>query len=166
MQNPLLIFSMALDDTPVVNVGRLFLVDLDKGIQDKHKWQCTSGVGAWQGNKSWSHPRGGVIPPTYKLNSNPGFYQVSTIPVFQDLGGINTNTYRITPESVVTTDDVERSEFLIHAARYDDLSRIASLGCIVLPESEFRGNNDCFEETYKRECSHLKTVRLLVLYTF
>lgn len=166
INNPLLIFTMGLDDTPEVNVGRLFLVDQDEGTRDKWKWQCTSGVGAWQGNKDWNHVGGGVIPPTYKLNPNIGFYQVSTKARFQNLSGIETNTYLITPESVHTTDGVNRSELLIHRARYDELSRIASLGCIVLPASEFSGNAECFEETFARECQGHETVRLLVLYTF
>ena len=166
MKNPLLIFAMALDDTPQVNVGRLFLIDLDNGLQDKHKWMCTSGVGTWQGNKDWNKVGGGVIPPTYKLNPNPGFYQVSTHPVFQDLGGIRGNTYMINPNDITTTDGVHRSEIILHMARYDDIRQIASLGCIALPESEFRGGSDSFEETYARECGHLPSVRMLVLYTF
>ena len=166
MQNPLLIFSMTLDETPQVNVGRLFLVDLDKGLSDKHRWQCTSGVGAWQGNKDWNHPGGGVIPPTYKLNPNPGFYKVSTKAKYQDLSGIGTNTYEIRPVQLTTSDGAKRSEGLIHMSRYDDRNRLASLMCIVISESEFRGKPECFEETFKRECSHLSEVKLLVLYTF
>lgn len=166
MQNPLLIFAMALDETPQVNVGRLFLVDTDKGLSDQHKWQCTSGVSTWQGNKDWNKVGGGTIPPTYKLSPNPGFYKVSTKPIYQGLNGIDTNTYEIRPISVKTSDGTSRGEFLIHAARFDELSRIASLGCIVMPDWEFRGKPECFEETFKRECSHLSEVKLLVLYTF
>lgn len=166
INNPLLIFSMALDDTPQVNVGRLFLLDLDRGLSDVNRWQCTSGLGDWQGNKDWNHPGGGVIPPTYKTNPNPGFYKVSTNPVYQDLNGIGTNTYEIRPVELTTTEGVSRSEGLIHMSRYDDRSRLASLMCIVIPESEFRGSSNCFEETFKRECSHLDEVKLLVLYTF
>lgn len=166
INKPLLIFTMGLDDTPEVNVGRLFLVDLDKGVRDENKWQCTSGVGAWQGNKDWNKVGGGVIPPTYKLNPNIGFYLVSTKPRFQNLSGIETNTYEISPESVHTSEGVNRSELLIHKARYDELSRIASLGCIVLPASEFSGRSDTFEETFARECGQYESVKLLVLYTF
>ena len=166
MNNPLLIFAMALDDTPQVNVGRLFLVDWEKGLSDRHRWQCTSGVGGWQGNKDWNKPQGGVLPPTYKLSPNPGFYQVCTKPRHQDLGGIKGNTYEIRPISLTTTDGARRSEGLIHMSRFDDRNRLASLMCVVIPESEFRGSSDAFEETFKRECGHLPDVKLLVLYTF
>jgi hypothetical protein len=166
MKNPLLIFAMGLDETPQINVGRLFLVDLDTGIQDEHKWQCTSGVGSWQGNRDWNKVGGGVIPPTYKLNPNPGFYRLATKPRWQNLSGIEGNTYLITPTKVKTVDGVTRSEIILHKSRHDEVNRIASMGCIVLPEDEFRGSSVAFEETFKRECSHLESVKLLVLYTF
>lgn len=166
MKNPLLIFAMALDETPQVNVGRLFLVDWDTGLSDRHRWQCTSGVGSWQGNKDWNKPQGGCIPPTYKLKPNPGFYNVSTKPRYQDLGGIQGNTYEIRPVQLTTLDGANRSEGLIHMSRYSDRTRLASLMCVVIPEPEFRGSAEAFEETFKRECGHLDEVRLLVLYTF
>lgn len=166
MKNPLLIFAMGLDETPQVNVGRVFLLDLEEGLSDKHRWQATSGIGPWQGNKDWNHPGGGVLPPTYKLNPNPKFYRVATKPIYQDLGGIGTNTYEIRPVQLLTTDKARRSEGLIHMSRHSDRSRLASLMCIVIPEPEFRGSSEAFEETFKRECGHLQEVRLLVLYTF
>jgi hypothetical protein len=159
IKNPLLFFSMQLDDTPNLNHGRLFLMDPErKGIVGR--WIATSGVGQDQGIGEWSKQRGGVIPPNYHLQGVP-IYQVSTNPIWQSLDGINTNTYLIEPVTVTTTDGVKRSELLIHKSRHSNPVS-ASLGCIVLPQAEFTS----FEAAYKEECSHLTQVPLLVGYTY
>lgn len=159
MNNPLLFFSMQLDSTPQLNIGRLFLMDLDKG-GITNWWMATSGIGDWQDRGDWSHQGGGVIPPTYKLKGC-NFYRVSTKPVWQSLGGIDTNTYAISPVAVVTQDGVERSELLIHRSRYSS-PQSGSLGCIVLKDSEFKD----FEKVFATTCGQLESVRLLVGYTF
>lgn len=157
-KNPLLMFCMELDNTPALNHGRLFLLDLDTGFIGR--WVATSGLGQWQDQGHWSKQRGGVIPPNYKLKSVP-FYKAATKPVRQNLSGLETNTYLIEPIAVQTIDGVQRSELLIHKSRYA-LPLSGSLGCIVLPEGEFSD----FEKTYQRECGHLDRVKLLVGYTF
>lgn len=157
-QNPLLFFSMQLDGSPALNMGRLFLIDQAAGIVGR--WIATSGVGGWQNVGNWSHQGGGCIPPNYKLKDVP-FYKVSTNPVWQSLGGIDTNTYEIDPMTVSTDDGVERGELLIHRSRFAS-PMSGSLGCIVLPDSEFSD----FETTYKKECSHLEQIPLLVGYTY
>ncbi len=159
IQKPLLFFSMQLDSTPNLNHGRLFLIDPDKqGIVGR--WIATSGVGQWQGIGDWSKQGGGVIPPNYHLQGVP-IYQVSTKARWQSLGGIDTNTYEIHPITVKTKQGVNRSELLIHESRYA-LPMSGSLGCIVLPEPEFKD----FEQAYKKECSHVERVSLLVGYTY
>ena len=160
IENPILQFTMQLDNTPALNMGRLFLVDPDKrGIVGR--WVATSGLGNYQNVNGWSRQGGGVIPPTYQLSSDVDFYMVSTKAVWQDLSGLQTNTYRISPELVTTKDGTQRSELLIHHSRFSR-PMSGSLGCIVLPEDEFSD----FEKTYKDECGHLSQVKLLVGYTY
>lgn len=159
VKNPLLFFSMQLDATPQLNIGRLFLIDLDKGGHIG-RWMATSGLGNYQDQGDWSKQGGGVIPPNYKLK-NTNFYRVSTKPVWQSLNGIDTNTYEIRPTNVTTTDGVERSELLIHRSRFS-APQSGSLGCIVMKDSEFED----FEKTFKASCSQVEEVRLLVGYTF
>lgn len=160
IENPLLMFTMQLDNTPALNMGRLFLIDSkNRGIVGR--WVASSGLGNFQSEGGWSKQGGGVIPPTYKLSGNVTFYSVATKPVWQDLNGIETNTYKISPEMVTTSDGTQRSELLIHKSRFA-APMSGSLGCIVLPESEFAD----FEKIYQAECGTLGQVRLLVGYTF
>lgn len=159
VKNPLLFFSMQLDDTPQLNIGRLFLIDLDKGGYIG-RWMATSGLGNHQDQGDWSKQGGGVIPPNYKLQGC-NFYRVATKPRWQDLNGIRTNTYEVRPVAVTTTDGVVRSELLIHRSRFS-APQSGSLGCIVLKDTEFED----FEKVFKASCSQLEEVRLLVGYTF
>lgn len=150
---------MQLDNTPNLNHGRLFLIDTEKrGIVGR--WVATSGLGNDQNIGGWATQGGGVIPPNYKLRDVP-IYKVSTQAIFQNMNGLETNTYLISPLTVTTTEGVSRSELLIHKSRYAE-PMSGSLGCIVLPEYEFKD----FENTYKAECGHLHEVQLLVGYTF
>ena len=160
IESPLLFFTMELDETPKLNMGRLFLIDTsDRGIVGR--WVASSGLGDYQGTTGWAKQGGGVIPPTYKLAKPVSFYSVATRPVWQDLNGIQTNTYKISPEVVTTTEGVQRSELLIHRSRFAH-PMSGSLGCIVLPDTEFSN----FEKVYKNECGHLEQIPLLVGYTF
>ena len=159
VKNPLLFFCMELDNTPQLNIGRLFLMDLDQG-GIVGRWMATSGLGDYQGEGDWSKQGGGVIPPNYRLKGT-NFYRVATGPRWQNLNGIQGNTYEIRPVSVTTTDGVQRSELLIHRSRYS-APQSGSLGCIVLKDSEFSD----FEKVFKASCSQLEEVRLLVGYTF
>lgn len=150
---------MQLDNTPNLNHGRLFLIEPDeRGIVGR--WIATSGLGDFQDVGEWSKQAKGCIPPNYKLKGVP-LYSVSTKSKFQNLNGLETNTYEISPVNVTTVEGVPRSQFLIHKSRHA-LPISGSLGCIVLPEYEFK----TFEPTFKVECSHLKQVNLLVGYTY
>lgn len=157
INDPLLFFSMQLDNSPSLNMGRLFLIDRSTGIIGR--WIATSGLGDYQGVGGWCHQGGGCIPPNYKLQNVP-FYKVRTEPIWQSLNGINTNTYEINPVTVSTDDGVDRGELLIHRSRFAE-PMSGSLGCVVMPESEFED----FEKTYSG-CSHLDQVPLLVGYTY
>jgi hypothetical protein len=158
--NPLLHFVMQLDNTPALNMGRLFLIDPDqRGMVGR--WVATSGLGNYQGVGGWSRQGGGCIPPTYQLSGNLSFYSVSTVSIWQDMNGLQSNTYKISPELVTTREGTQRSELLIHHSRFSH-PMSGSLGCIVLPEDEFSD----FEKCFKSECGHLSQVKLLVGYTY
>lgn len=155
--NQMLFFSMELDSTPKLNMGRLFLLNAGGFIG---RWVATSGLGNYQGIGGWSRQGGGCIPPNYKLKSVP-FYKCSTKPRWQNLNGLQTNTYEIEPITVTTSDGINRGELLIHKSRFAS-PMSGSLGCIVLPEEEFRD----FEKTYAKHCGHLTQIPLLVGYTY
>ncbi len=159
IKNPLLFFSMALDETPQLNIGRLFLLDYEsEGIVGR--WVCSSGLGDYQDSLGYEKQGGGCIPPPYQT-SNVIFYWVHTKPIWQDLGGIKGNTYLIDPNEVRLKGGQTRSELLIHRSRFS-APQSGSLGCIVLPDQEFTD----FEKTFAEECSHLERVRMLVGYVF
>jgi hypothetical protein len=152
----LLFFTMALDETSELNRGRLFLVDETKGIVAR--WVATSSTADKQGVKDWN-VRGGVIPATYELSSPLPFYSVTVNPVdLKHVKGIDGNGYPITPFEVKTIDGGTRSDLLIHK----DANVPGSMGCIVLPESEFTD----FEEVFQKHCQGQNTVKLLVGYTY
>jgi hypothetical protein len=154
---PFLFFSMQLDASPQLNMGRLFLIDEKLGFIGR--WIATSGLGDYQDVGEWSKQGGGCIPPNYRLKGVP-FYKVHTKPIYQSLGGINSNTYYIDPITVQTDDGIDRGELLIHKSRFA-LPMSGSLGCVVLPDSEFSD----FEKTFFK-CSKFETVPLLVGYVF
>ncbi len=157
LKQPLLFFAMQLDETPELNRGRLFLCDYEQGIIGR--WIATSGLGNHQGARDWSKQGGGVIPPTYELSKPLAFYTVATKPVdLRNVKGVEGNGYPITPFAVTTKDGIERSDLLIHR----DANVPGSLGCLVLPESEFAD----FEKVFKEQCSSVDSVKLLVGYTY
>lgn len=159
LENPMLFFSMALDETPQLNIGRLFLIDYEKeGIVGR--WMASSGLGDYQNSVGYEKQSGGCIPPPYQT-TNVKFYWVHTKPVWQSLNGIDTNTYYIDPEVVRLKNGGTRSELLIHRSRFSS-PQSGSLGCIVLPEQEFSD----FETTFAVECGHVDRVRMLVGYVF
>ncbi|MFN6537925.1 MAG: hypothetical protein RM021_016340 [Nostoc sp. EkiNYC01] len=156
LKQPFLFFTMQLDETSELNRGRLFLCDYEQGIIGR--WVATSALGAKQGVKDWS-VSGGVLPPTYELNNPLAFYAVATKPVdLRHVKGVEGNGYPITPFAVTTKDGIERSDLLIHK----DANQPGSLGCVVLPESEFAD----FEKAFKQRCSQIESVKLLVGYTY
>ena len=152
-------FSMELDDTPKLNIGRLFLIDCQIPII-ANWWQATSGLGEQQGIGEFNKQRGGCIPPNYQLEKNKP-YQMKVKPRWQDLNGIKSSTYDLFPKAVKTKEGVQRSELLIHRTR-SSMPISGSLGCIVLPENEFKD----FEKTIEMKCSHLEYIPVLVGYTF
>ena len=152
----LLFFTMALDETSELNRGRLFLVDETEGIVGR--WVATSSTVDKQGVKDWN-VRGGVIPPTYELSSPLPFYFVTVNPVdLRNVKGVEGNGYAITPFEVTTIGGGTRSDLLIHK----DANVPGSMGCIVLPESEFTD----FEKAFQKYCQGQNTVKLLVGYTY
>lgn len=152
----LLFFTMPLDETSQLNKGRLFLVDETKGILGR--WVATSSTGDKQGVKDWN-VRGGVIPATYELNPSLPFYSVAVNPVdLKHVKGVEGNGYPISPFEVKTVDGETRSDLLIHK----DANVPGSMGCIVLPESEFVD----FEKVFQKHCEGQNTVKLLVGYTY
>lgn len=159
IDKPMLFFCMELDDTPKLNIGRLFLIDRQIPIISNW-WQATSGLGDMQGIGEFNKQRGGSIPPNYKLERNVP-YQMKTKPRWQDLNGIKGNTFDLLPLAITTKEGVKRSELLVHKSRYATPIS-GSLGCIVLPEKEFSD----FEKTIEMKCGHLDYIPLLVGYTF
>ncbi len=159
IKSPLLFFSMALDNTPQLNIGRLFLIDYEsEGIIGR--WMCTSGLGDHQHQEGYETQGGGCIPPNYQT-TNVKLYWVHTRPVWQDLNGLKTNTYAIDPNEVRLRDGRKRSELLIHRSRFS-APQSGSLGCIVLPDTEFQD----FERDFAEECGYLERVRMVVGYVF
>ncbi|BAZ11867.1 hypothetical protein NIES4071_36930 [Calothrix sp. NIES-4071] len=152
----LLFFTMPLDETSPLNKGRLFLVDETKGIVGR--WVATSSTADKQGINDWN-VRGGVIPATYQLNPPLPFYSVAVNPVdLKHVKGVEGNGYPITPFEVKTVDGGTRSDLLIHK----DANVPGSMGCIVLPESEFVD----FEKVFQENCEGQSAVKLLVGYTY
>lgn len=155
-----LFFAMQLDSTPQLNRGRIFLIDDSRGIIGR--WIATSGVGSFQAAGDWSKQGGGVIPPLYEVESPPAFYKVATEPTdLRHKKGIEGNGYAISPFEIITKTKggaVKRSDLLIHK----DANAPGSLGCIVLPPSEFED----FEKVFTREAKGLTEVKLSVGYTY
>lgn len=148
---------MPLDNTPQLNRGRLVLYDYDGG--HINRWVATSGVGAWQKIGGWSKQGGGVIPATYQCNPTFDNYWVDVNPVdLSHVKGVEGNGYCITPFAVRTKESVKRSNLLIHR----DANDPGSLGCIVLPDDEFRD----FEATFQKELIGHKRIKLWVQYDF
>lgn len=154
----ILVFAMELDDTPELNKGRLALIDLESlGIVGR--WVATSGVGSKQGVGDWSKQRGGVIPATYQCNPSFSNYWVQVEPIdLSHVKGVEGWAYPITPFEVCTKEGVKRSDLLIHL----DANVPGSLGCIVLPKSEYED----FREVFEAECQGMEKVKLFVIYTF
>jgi lysozyme family protein len=157
LKNPLLFFSMALDESPSLNKGRLFLIDQELGIVGR--WVATSGLGAYQGAGDYSKQGGGCIPPTYNLSEPIPFYKVAAAPVdLRHIKGVEGNGYAITPFMVTTADGVERGDLLIHL----DANMPGTLGCIgIIGESEFAD----FEAVFNARCPSGE-IKLLVGYTY
>ncbi len=156
LSEPLLIFSMQLDNTSALNSGRLALIDRTLGMIGR--WVATSGLGAWQKIGGYNKQGGGCIPPTYELSPLLPFYYVDSEPTdLSHVKGVEGNGYIISPYSVTTRAGVTRSDLLIHK----DANVPGSMGCIVLPEGDEW--ND-FEKVFTRQCSG--KVPLTVVYTF
>jgi len=129
---------MQLDSTPQLNRGRLFLYDFEKGHLGR--WVATSGLGMCQKVGDWSKQRGGVAPAPYQCNPTFPNYWVDVSPVdLRHVKGVEGNGYPMTPFAVKTKEGVTRSDLLIHR----DANTPSSLGCIVLPDGEFKD----FEQT-------------------
>lgn len=157
LTHPFLMFSMHLDEMPLLNWGRLFLIDYEKGMLGR--WQATSGLGAYQRMGDWSKQGGGVLPAPYNLKSPIPNYWVQVEPVdLSHVKGIQGNGYPIAPFSVITKDGVERSDVLIHA----DENAPGTLGCIGILKAEWGE----FEKVFAKHCTGIDRVRLYVGYTY
>lgn len=154
---PFLFFSMQLDETPLLNRGRVFLCDQEKGMIGR--WQATSGLGAYQDIGDWSKQGGGVIPAPYNLANPIPFYWVQVEPVnLSHVLGIQGNGYPIAPFSVKTKEGVERSDLLIHS----DENAPGTLGCVGIWRSDWAD----FEKSFNNNCNGIDRVRLFVGYTY
>lgn len=154
LQQPILFFSMALDDSPSLNHGRLSLWDYELGYI--HRWIATSGTGTYQRVGSWSKQRGGVCPPNSKTNPKVKWYQV--IPKLYH-GTIVKEGFLIKPNEIKTPDGVTRSEIMLH----EDGGNNGSYGCWVIQEGvEWQHCRD----TLIHCCGHLQYVRGGVEYTW
>ena len=152
-----LIFSMPLDNTPELNQGRLCLRDWEKG--DLGRWVATSGLGQYQKIGGWSKQGGGVCPAAYQCNPTFANHWVDTSPVdLSNTKGVEGLAFPITPFSVTTKDGVERSDLLIHK----DANVPGSMGCIVLPPSEF----DDFTTQFMKLATGYDQVKLWIQYDF
>jgi hypothetical protein len=157
LENPFLIFSMQLDNTPQLNQGRLVLYDWEQG--HINRWVATSGLGMHQRIGGWSKQGGGVCPATYQCNPTFANYWVQVEPLnLSHIKGVEGNGYPMTPFAVRTKEGVTRSDLLIHR----DANVPGSMGCIVLPDDEFSD----FEETIARELIGHEKIKLWIQYDF
>jgi hypothetical protein len=157
LEQPFLVFSMPLDNTPALNRGRLVLWDGEKGHIGR--WVATSGLGAWQKIGGWSKQGGGVIPAPYQCNPSFPHYWVQVEPIdLSHVKGVGGDAYPITPFAVRTKEGVERSDLLIHL----DANVPGSMGCIVMADGEFED----FCQTIARELVGHDKIKLFVQYDF
>lgn len=157
LKYPFLIFSMPLDNTSELNKGRLCLRDYDKG--DLGRWVATSGLGMYQQIGGWSKQGGGVCPAAYQCDPPFANYWVDVNPTdLSSTKGVEGNGYPITPFEVTTKDGVKRSDLLIHK----DANVPGSMGCIVLPPSEFKD----FEIQFPKLCNGHTKVKLWIQYDY
>jgi hypothetical protein len=157
LKQPFLIFSMPLDNTPELNIGRLVLYDWEKG--QIGRWMATSGLGMYQKIGGWSKQGGGVCPAAYQCNPTFANHWVQVAPIdLSNVKGVEGDAYPITPFSVRTKEGVERSDLLIHR----DANVPGSMGCIVLEGDEF----DDFCTVFNRELIGHEKVKLWIQYDF
>jgi hypothetical protein len=157
LEQPFLVFSMQLDNTPELNRGRLVLWDFNKG--QIGRWVATSGLGQYQKIGGWSKQGGGVIPAPYQCNPSFANYWVQVTPIdLSHVKGVEGDAYPITPFEVRTKDGVERSDLLIHR----DANVPGSMGCIVMSDAEFED----FCKTIAREPIGHEKIKLFVQYDF
>jgi hypothetical protein len=154
---PFLIFSMQLDNTPQLNQGRLVLYDFDNGCLGR--WVATSGLGQYQKIGGWSKQGGGVCPATYQCNPTFSNYWVQTAVLdLRHVRGVEGDGYPLTPFAVKTKEGVQRSDLLIHK----DANVPGSMGCIVLPDDEFAD----FQKTFELQTLGHEQVKLWIQYDF
>jgi hypothetical protein len=154
---PFLIFSMPLDETPDLNRGRLVLYDYELGYLGR--WVATSGLGQYQRIGGWSRQGGGVCPAPYQCNPSFPSYFVDVKAVdLSHVKGVEGNAFAITPFEVTTKEGVSRSDLLVHR----DANVPGSMGCIVMPDKEFYD----FERTFPKLCAGQEKVKLWVQYDF
>lgn len=153
LNDPILMFSMLVDNTSLLNQGRLSLWSYEKG----HIWQwiCTSGIGQYQRIGGWSKQRGGVCPPNAKTTPKIGWYKLKP-KIYH--GTIVSEGFLITPNEITTTDGVMRSEIMLHEDKGND----GSYGCLVLPKEEYIHARDTILHT----STHLDSIKLGVIYTW
>jgi hypothetical protein len=157
LKSPFLIFSMQLDDTPQLNWGRLVLYDFERG--QIGRWVATSGLGMYQHVGGWSKQGGGVCPAAYQCNPTFANHWVRVAPVdLSNVKGVEGDAYPITPFAVTTKEGVERSDLLIHR----DANVPGSMGCIVLPTTEFKD----FQKIFNASCLGHAQIKLWIQYDF
>lgn len=157
LNQPFLVFSMPLDNTPELNRGRLVLWDWEKG--QVGRWVATCGLGQYQKIGGWSKQGGGVIPAPYQCNPSFANYWVQVAPIdLSHVRGVEGDGYPITPFAVRTKDGVERSDLLIHR----DANVPGSMGCIVMSDEEFED----FCKAFARELIGFEKIKLFVQYDF
>jgi hypothetical protein len=157
INQPFLMFSMPLDNTPELNRGRLVLYDWEQGHLGR--WVATTGLGQFQKIGGWSKQGGGVCPAPYQCNPKFANYWVAVEPVnLSHVKGVEGSGYPITPFAVRTKEGIERSDLLIHR----DANVPGSMGCIVLADDEYSD----FEKQFSEFCKGHQKVKLWVQYDF
>jgi hypothetical protein len=134
LENPHLLFCMALQDSDELAPGRLFLYDGSKQIDT---WLVTSGLPGCQDRGDWSIRGRGYIPPIEFTNAKQ--WRVKTEAIDSSgVKGVEGLFYPILPMMVSLKSGNDRGAFGIHF----DANVPGSSGCVVIrnqrPWEEFK----------------------------
>jgi hypothetical protein len=153
-------------------VGSLQLLKDDELI---NAYKATSSYKGFQYDGSWNQ-RGGLLPPTEVLKQRRGansFYEVNTTPIkMPNVKGVNGDFFQILPFAITMSNGVVRSDFGVHADKYNDLqgydsnmpkSGEGTLGCIGFQTG--RGYAAFRRDMNKIKKEGVKSIELIVKYT-
>jgi hypothetical protein len=134
LENPHLLFCMALQDSDVLAPGRLFLYD---GSRQIDTWSVTSGLPGCQDRGDWSVRGRGYLPPIEFTNAKQ--WRVKTAAIDSSgVKGVEGLFYPILPMMVSLKSGNDRGAFGIHF----DANVPGSSGCVVIrnqrPWEEFK----------------------------